>query len=82
MTAGAMQRYRDLLPEYESLMAQLQEVYAGPLTETVLMGNVAAFYPGEELKWDAKKMTFTNKPEADMHIRKPYRAGWEVKGLG
>ena len=28
--------------------------YAGPLTESVLLGNIAAWYPGETLEWDAR----------------------------
>jgi len=52
--------------------------YSGPLAEAVLLGNVALYYPGEELKWDPKKMTFTNKPQADMHLAEEYREGWKL----
>ncbi len=55
--------------------------FAGPMTETVLLGNVAAFYPGEELEWDAKSMAFPKKPDANQHIRRNYRGGWEIPGL-
>ena len=52
--------------------------YSGPLAEAVLLGNVALYYPGEELKWDTKKMTFTNKPQADAHLAGEYREGWKL----
>ena len=52
--------------------------YAGPLTEAVLLGNVALYYPGRELKWDPAKMTFTNKIEADRHLKSEYRKGWTL----
>jgi len=52
--------------------------YSGPLTEAVLIGNAALYYPGQELKWDSKKMTFTNKPEADALLTSEYRQGWKL----
>ena len=52
--------------------------YSGPMTEAVLLGNVALYYPGEELKWDSKKMTFTNRPQADVHLADEYREGWKL----
>jgi len=52
--------------------------YSGPMTEAVLLGNIALRYPGEELKWDPKKMGFTNKPEADQYVAGEYRKGWEL----
>ena len=55
--------------------------YAGPLTETVLLGGVATRFPGKELKWDTKKLKFTNEPKAAQYVRKEYRKGWEVEGL-
>lgn len=55
--------------------------YAGPLTETVVMGNISVRYPDQELKWDGKAMKFTNAPDANKHVRRTYRKGWEVKGL-
>ena len=55
--------------------------YAGPLTESVLLGGVATFFPDQKLEWDAANMKFSNKPEADRLIRKTYRKTWEVPGL-
>ncbi|WP_397571205.1 Gfo/Idh/MocA family protein [Schlesneria sp. T3-172] len=55
--------------------------YAGPLTESVLLGGVATFFPQETLEWDAASLQFKNRPEAAIRLRKPPRKGWEVKGL-
>ena len=55
--------------------------YAGPLTESVLLGGVSTFFPNETLEWDAAKLQFKNKPEAARLIRRTYRKGWEVSGL-
>ena len=51
--------------------------YSGPLTETVLLGVLAARYPGKRLEWDAAKLRFTNSPEANEHVRTTYRKGWK-----
>ena len=50
---------------------------SGPLTEMVLLGNVA-IRSGKRLEWDAKSLTVKNSPEANRLIRKEYRKGWEV----
>ena len=51
--------------------------YAGPLTETVLLGTVAIRVPGETLNWDAAALRVTNSKAADALLRKTYRKGWE-----
>jgi predicted dehydrogenase len=55
--------------------------YSGPLTETVLLGNVAAWFPGETLEWDARRMRITGRTDAKTHIERKYRKGWPTKGL-
>ncbi|MCB1231796.1 MAG: Gfo/Idh/MocA family oxidoreductase [Verrucomicrobiae bacterium] len=55
--------------------------YAGPMTETVLLGTVAMRRPNEELAWDAAAGKFTNSEAANALIHDTYREGWEVKGL-
>ena len=54
--------------------------YAGPLTESVLIGNIAARFPGETLEFDARRLRFPGKPEADQFLTRTYRKGWRVKG--
>jgi predicted dehydrogenase len=56
--------------------------YAGPLTETVQLGNVAARFPGETLQWDAKNFRITNLEEANRFLTREYRKGWEVEARG
>ena len=51
--------------------------YAGPLTETVLLGN-AAIRAGAKLRWDSANMCFPNMPEADRFLPRPYREGWSL----
>ena len=51
--------------------------YAGPMTEALLLGNVA-LRVGRKLHWDAAAMKVTNVAEASRFINKEYRKGWEV----
>lgn len=55
--------------------------YAGPLTETVLLGTVAVRFPGETLQWDAPALSFTNHTDATARINKEYRPGWSMEKL-
>lgn len=51
--------------------------YGGPLTEAVLLGNVA-YRSGRKLEWDAAACKVTNTREADSLVRHPYRRGWKL----
>jgi predicted dehydrogenase len=53
--------------------------YAGPLTESVIIGNVAAHFPGETLEFDAKALSFPRKREANQFLTRSYRNGWGMK---
>lgn len=55
--------------------------YAGPMTETVLLGTVAMRLPGTELKWNAEAGKFEGNEAANAMIHDTYREGWEVKGI-
>lgn len=55
--------------------------YAGPLTETVLLGALATTSPSRELWWDAEKLELTGDRKAAARLRRTYREGWEVAGL-
>lgn len=63
--------------------------YAGPLTETILMGNLALrswnikndkgrFTGRKKLLWDAKDMKITNFDEANQFVKREYREGWKL----
>ena len=50
--------------------------YAGPLTEALLLGNIATF-TGKTILWDGPKCRVTNCPEAEALVRRKARMGWE-----
>lgn len=67
--------------------------YAGPMTETVLMGNLAIrsymlrkgkskqkmeFFGRKKLLWDGENMIITNLKEANQFVGRTYRKGWEM----
>ncbi|MFL2632289.1 MAG: gfo/Idh/MocA family oxidoreductase, partial [Candidatus Marivariicella sp.] len=66
--------------------------YAGPLTETVLMGNIAIrsyllrkrinkrwdYFGRKKLLWDGINMKITNLDEANQFTTRGYREGWEI----
>lgn len=49
--------------------------YAAPLTETILLGNLA-FRTGQKIEWNAAKMNASNTTEAAQYIQREYRKGW------
>jgi predicted dehydrogenase len=51
--------------------------YAGPLTETVLLGGVAQRFPNRTLRWNSRTLNFDH-PEANTHVQRTYRKGWEI----
>ncbi len=55
--------------------------YAGPLTEMVLLGCLATRFPDKTIEWDAERMRSTNVEEANKHVHRTYRKGWEEPGL-
>lgn len=67
--------------------------YAGPMTETVLMGNLAIrsymlrkdnaegkkeFFARKKLLWDGENMRITNLEEANQFVGRTYREGWAI----
>jgi predicted dehydrogenase len=56
--------------------------YSGPMTETVLLGNVALRTGPQKLEWDSRRLRVTNVAEANRFIRKSYRKGWEIEAPG
>jgi len=51
--------------------------YAGPLTEVVLLGNIA-IRTGEKIYWDGANMKCTNVPKANEYVYRQYRDGWTL----
>lgn len=52
-------------------------IYAGPVTETILLGAVA-LRAGKRVDYDSAAMKITNLPEANAFLTREYRPGWEV----
>lgn len=73
---------------HESIIGQRKratgnfEGYAGRLTETILLGNLAVWaakepdVAGKKIEWDAKSLTATNAPEVMEVVNKKYRGNW------
>jgi predicted dehydrogenase len=69
--------------------------YAGPFTESVLMGNLAIrsylmqnpklkgwgdkYLGRKKLLWDAENMRITNFDEANQFVKREYPAGWKLE---
>ena len=51
--------------------------YSGPLTETVLLGNVA-YQAGGGFRWDSKNLKAIGNDTAQRYIREAVRKGWEI----
>ena len=54
--------------------------YSGPLTEAVLLGVVAAQYPGVRVGWNAESLEVDHGPAQEL-VGRNYRDGWEPAGL-
>jgi hypothetical protein len=54
--------------------------YSGPLTEMMLLGNVALRFKDDNvvLEWDSENFQFTNVAEANQYLHTEYRQGWEL----
>ena len=53
--------------------------YSGPLTETILLGNLAV-WSGQKVDWDAKKMIAANADEKTQKmIRHDYHNGYSIR---
>jgi len=52
--------------------------YSGPLTEFLMLGNVATLFPEVELEFDPIATRIVNHSEADAALKRVYRQGWEL----
>lgn len=59
-----------------------QFAHGGPLTETVLVGAMADRFAGQWLEWDPEELRFADHADASSLVRRQYRDGWQVSGLG
>ena len=54
--------------------------YGCPVTELVLLGNIAV-RTQEILEWDYDKMSITNSSRANEMIKEEYHNGWTLENL-
>jgi len=52
--------------------------YAGPMTETVLLGVLSLRAPGRRLEWDSENLKVKNAPELNQFVKTEYRKGWSL----
>jgi hypothetical protein len=53
--------------------------YAGRLTETILIGNLALRAgEGTRIQWDAEKLKSPNVSDVNQFVSRSYRQGWEL----
>ncbi|MEP3481054.1 MAG: Gfo/Idh/MocA family oxidoreductase [Fuerstiella sp.] len=52
--------------------------YSGPLSETVLLGNIA-YRSQTQIQWNGEECKVTNSDQANELTSKQYRSGWEVE---
>ena len=52
--------------------------YSGPLSETVLMGNLAVRFPNQPLLWEGETMQVKNHQPANASVHRQYRDGWTL----
>ena len=72
---GHHQEWIDAAKTGSATMANFE--YAGRLTESFLVGNVA-LRTGRTLDWDGQAMKARNCPDADRFIHAEYRKGWTL----
>lgn len=54
--------------------------FAAPLTEFILLGNIAMQHSPGWLEWDSKEAKIINNEEANERVHRSYREGWEIMG--
>ncbi len=53
--------------------------YAGLLSETILLGNIAIRGEGKKLEWDGPNLKITNDDKANEWLKTKYREGWTLE---
>jgi predicted dehydrogenase len=52
--------------------------YAGPLTESVILGNIAGRFPDQALEFDTRTLSFPKQKDANIYVTRSYRKGWKI----
>jgi len=77
VSPGHFREWVDAIKGGEPAMSNFPD-YAGGLTETVLLGNLAVWASGKKILWDAKKLEATNAPEVAHVIKPEFREGYSL----
>ena len=74
---GHFEEFAIAIKEGKQAMSNFPD-YAGPLTETILLGNLAVWADGKKIEWDAKHLRTKNAPEVADIVRPKYRKGYSL----
>jgi predicted dehydrogenase len=77
--AGMKEEWVKAIKENKPEIAYSNFGFAGMLTETILLGNIASRFTGERLEWDPASLKFTNHPKASEFVRVEYRKDFHVE---
>ncbi len=72
--------YRDWIDACRGEQPQILASFdnGGPLSELLMLGNIATLFPGETLTYDPLAGRVTSHAEANQRLAYPYRDGWRL----
>jgi hypothetical protein len=72
--------YKDWMDSCRGVERQILASFdnGGPLSELLMLGNIATQYPGETLSYDPVAGQITSHTEANQKLVFKYRAGWRI----
>jgi predicted dehydrogenase len=74
---GHMMEFINAIKQGKPELAMSNFSYAGPLTETVVLGCVA-IRAQKRIEWDGPNMKITNDEAANKLLKRDYRKGWSL----
>jgi len=74
---GHKQEWMEAIRRNRPELAMSNFSYAGPLTETILLSDVA-MRAGKKIHWDGPNVRVTNDEKANRFITREYRKGWKL----
>ena len=77
ISPGHFTEFANAIKENKPELAMSNFDYAGRLTETVLLGNIA-LRAGKKVEWDGVNMKVTNDSAANQFVTREYRHGWDL----
>jgi hypothetical protein len=79
-SAGSHGIYKDWMDACRGEQRQILASFdnGGPLSELLMLGNIATQFPGEMLAYDPVAGQIANHAEASQRLAFPYRHGWQI----